>query len=173
MGSKKSIYIFFGSCFLCSLFIGGIFPTAVAIASILGIIFFNRGLIYTLFANNLLVKKETEKGYKILRKAYLTKTVPYVIVNGYVFLSLKFGHMENAKEGLDYLLDNSSKFKLKEANIKETRLNKALYLWKTNEIEDALEILEDLNQKGFSNSNFYGSYSCLLLLKGDLIRQRN
>lgn len=168
---RKSIYLFLLSGLLCSVIIGLRFGSIIiigALAVAIGIVLFiNRGVIITLRANKLLANKEFESGYKLLRKAYLTDTIPFIVVNGYIFLSLKHGYLDNAWEAINRILNGNASFKIKPRHRKETLNNKALYYWATDELEKALEIMNELYSEGFANSNFYGSYGCLLTEVGE------
>lgn len=168
---KKSIYLFLLSGVLCSVIIGIRFGSIIIVAALivaLGVILFiNRGVLITLKANKLLANKEFDSGYKLLRKAYLTDTIPFVVTNGYIFLSLKLGHMDNAWEAINRVLNGHSSFKMKPRYRKETLNNKALYYWIKGERDMAMEIMNDLYSEGFNNSNFYGSYGCFLTETGE------
>lgn len=164
MFNRKSIYLFLISATVCSLFFGTKILFLVLGISLLTILYINRGIFYTLRANKLLVNKEREKGYKLLRKAYLTDTVPFMVISGYIFLSLKFGYLDNAWEGINRVLNGNSSIKLKPRFKKETLNNKALYYWATGDIDSGLEIMNNLYEEGFLNSNFFGSYGCLLTI---------
>lgn len=159
MPKAKSIYLFLLSLVLCSIFFGlNVFFIALGI-SILIIIFLNRGIYYTLRANRLLVNKQREKGYELLRKAYLTGNIPYIVTSGYIFLSLKFGHLDNA---MDAITETLIKPKLKPRYKKELLSHKALYYWSAGDIDNCLDIMNNLYEGGYKNSNFFGSYGYIL-----------
>lgn len=161
---RKSIYLFLLSACLCSLFFGKTVFFILLGLSLLTILFLHRGIFYTIKANKLLSNKEREKGYNLLRRAYLTDTVPYMVVSGYIFISLKYGHYDNAWEAINKLLNGNTHIKMKPRFKKETLSHKALYYWATGDIEECLVIMNDLYNNGFNNSNFYGSYGCILTL---------
>lgn len=168
MFNKKSVYLFLLSASLCSLFFGTIALLLVLSVAFFVILYINRGIFYTLRANKLLLNKERERGYELLRRAYLTDTVPFMVISGYIFLSLKFGYLDNAWEAINRVLNGNSSIKLKPRFKKETLNNKALYYWATNDIDSCLEIMNDLYNEGFLNSNFFGSYGCLLTINNEL-----
>lgn len=164
MPNRKSIYLFLISSCLCSLFFGiKVFFIVLALA-ILAVLYLHRGIFYTIKANKLLSNKEREKGYELLKRAYLTDTVPYMVVSGYIFISLKYGYFDNAWVAINKLLNGNTNLKMKPRFKKETLSHKALYYWATGDIKDCLEIMDDLYKKGFNNSNFYGSYGCILTI---------
>ncbi|OQY38223.1 MAG: hypothetical protein B6229_06430 [Spirochaetaceae bacterium 4572_7] len=133
-------------------------------------LFINRGLIYTFRANRYLLNKDYIKGYALLHRAFNTHTIPPIVISGYIFLSLKYNYLDNAKIAIDYVLSNKFTYKLKDTQRKNILSQQGLYLWKNGDLKAGLDIFRSLYIEGFWNSNFYGSFGCLLYLNGDLTK---
>lgn len=166
--NKKSIYIFLGSCNVCSLFISGLFIYILSISLII-LCIINRGLFYTLRANKYFSDKNIDKGYKLLGRAYKAG-VPLMVTNGYIYLSLKYGYYDIASEAIEKILSGNIHFKIKDGHKNMILSQKALYLWKTGDIDSGIDILEQLYLDGYRTSSFYGNFGYLLHLRGDLER---
>lgn len=165
MFNRKNIYIILGLAILCSIFIQGLFLYVLGL-SILSIIYINRGLFYTLKANREFVKKNEVKGYEILTKAY-NAGVPLVVINGYIYISLKLGNTEIAQEAIEKVLSGDVHFKVKEGGMNMVLTQKALYLWQIGDIDGGITILNNLYENDYRTTIFYGNFGCLLYLAGD------
>ncbi|MGL1891355.1 MAG: tetratricopeptide repeat protein [Spirochaetaceae bacterium] len=163
----KSLYLFLLSATICSLFLHGLFFYVLGF-SVLTIIIVNRGIFYTLRANKYLVNKEHERGYNLLQKAYKTGTIPFVVANGYIYLSLKYGYLAEAGEAIEKFLSGKILYKIKESQKNQILTQKALFLWKSDKIEDGITILNDLYESGYKTTIFYGNWGCLLLLNNQI-----
>ncbi len=166
MFNRKSIYLFLGSSAVCSLFIQGLFIYVLGV-SILIILIMNRGIFYTLKANREFVKKNEVKGYELLTKAYNAGGVPLVVINGYIYISLKLGYTEIALEAIDKVLSGKVHFKVKEGGRNMILTQKALYLWQTDDIIGGVNLLNELYENDYRTTIFYGNFGCLLYLNGD------
>lgn len=131
------------------------------------ILILNRGIFYTLRANKYLQTNQSEKGYKLLEKAFKTNTIPYIVVNGYIYLSLKFGHFNKAKKAIDRVFADKLAYQVKESHKRQAMSQLGLYLWKTDSVESGVSTLKELYEKGFRNTTFYGNFGCLLYLNGE------
>lgn len=168
MINRKIIYIFFGVATLISFFIDGLFVYVLP-CSIVFITILNRGLFITLRANKHLTNKDIERGYYLLGKAYKAGS-PFVVINGYIYLSLKYGYYDKAREVIDNVLSGKVHFKLKDGQKEAILSQKAIYLWKTVGLDSGIELLEELYADGYKTTPFYGNLGCLLQLNGDLDR---
>ncbi len=121
MISRKTIYIFLASAVVCSIVGGLIVFLSVLGITLITLFILNRGIFYTIKANKLLADKQYEKGYEVLHRAYLTNTVPYIVVGGYIFLSIKYNHLDNAKEAINRILDADFHFTIKDRYKKEVK----------------------------------------------------
>lgn len=166
MFNRKSLYLFLGSITVCSLFFQGLFVYALSISVII-IIIMNRGIFYTLKANKALINKNEIKGYELLTKAYNVGGVPLVVINGYIYISLKFGYTEIALEAIDKVLNGKVHFKVKEGGRNMILTQKALYLWQVGDIEGGVNLLSELYENNYRTTIFYGNLGCLLYLSGD------
>lgn len=168
MFNRKSIYLFLLSATICSI-IGGFYLFLIVLGiSLITVLIMNRGVFYTIRANKFIAEGYIEKGYPLLERAYKTNTVPYMVINGYIYISLKFGHFDRASEAIDRVLKGKVSCKIKETHRSQALTLKALYLYKVKELKDALEILDDLYEKGYRNTIFYGLYGYLLYFDNNL-----
>ncbi|QEN04163.1 tetratricopeptide repeat protein [Thiospirochaeta perfilievii] len=167
MFNRRSIYLFLGSATLCSLFFNGLFIYVFAI-SILIILFMNRGLIYTLRANKELMNKNEQRGYELLTKAYKAGGIPVIVINGYIFISLKMGKYDIALDAINRVLNNELGFKIKDTHKNMILTQKALYLWQIGDLPGGVDILDELYKKEYRTSIFYGNYGTLLYLNGQI-----
>ncbi len=169
MLNKRRLYLFLLICTISSLFITGLF-LYVLIGALLVVIFFNRGLFYTVKANKYLVINDFDIGYALLTKAYKTKTLPMVIINGFIYLSLKLGFNEAAKEAIDDVLSGRIPYKLKDGQRNLILTQKSIYLWKAQGLQQGVDLLEDIYSSGYRTTIFYGNFGCMLFLNGNFDR---
>lgn len=165
--SRLTIYLFLLSSTLCSLLWGKVVFLSMLGISILVILIINRGIFYTLRANKFLLTSQTDKGYSLLEKAYKTNTIPYIVVNGYIYLSLKFGYYDKAKDAIDRVFANKLSYKVKESHRNQAMSQMGLYQWKTESVTSGVNTLKELYDKGYRNTTFYGNLGCLLYLNGE------
>lgn len=165
--SRRSIYLFLLSTTLCSLLWGKVVALSVLGISLFIILLLNRGIFYTLRANKYLQTDQSEKGYRLLEKAFKTNTIPYIVVNGYIYLSLKFGYFDKAKEAIDRVFADKLAYQVKESHKRQAMSQLGLYLWKTESVQSGVNTLKELYEKGFRNTTFYGNLGCLLYLNGE------
>lgn len=168
MFNRKSIYMFLLSATICSMLWHDYIFYLMLTISIVTILFLNRGVFYTFKANKYLRENRVEKGYKLLKKAYKTNTIPYIVINGYIYLSLKLGNIEQAKEAIEKVLIGDVSCKIKETHRRQVLTLKSVYLWKTDNLTEALEILDELYSNGFINTTFYRNYGFMLQLDGQM-----
>ncbi|MBN2618894.1 MAG: tetratricopeptide repeat protein [Spirochaetales bacterium] len=165
MFNRKSLYLFLLSLTVCSILFTGLFPYVFGL-SLLIVVFMNRGIAYTLIANKALTEKKIDKGYKYLTKAYKTNGVPHIVVNGYIYISMKLGFFDVAEEAIDRVLSGKIHYKLKDGQKNMILTQKGILEWCKGDIKKGLEILESLYVNSYRTSVFYGNYGCLLYLDG-------
>lgn len=168
MFNKRSLYLFLLSATVCSLILNYTIFFFILTISLIIVFILNRGILYTFRANKYLNKNNIKKGYPILKRAYKTNTVPYIVINGYIYLSLKLGLNEEAYEAIDRVLTGKVSCKIKDTHKREALTLKSLYLWKTGDLKAGIEILDDLYKDNYINTLFFGNYGYMLFLDGQI-----
>lgn len=168
MSNSKPLFISLGVINLLALVLGYFIP--VSAISILFLVYINRTIIYTIRANRKITAGEIEKGYMLLTKAYKSGNTPHVVLNGYVYLSIKYNHLETAEEVINHILDGNVSYKLDDSKRNMILVQRAVLLWCQDRLPEAVEILDTLYNSGYKNTTFYGNYVYLLYLHG-LIEQ--
>ena len=139
---------------------------AVGIVLITAIILFNilkrKYLINVIKGNRAYTAKDYATAIEEYKKAVSSKYANAGIIRGYILIELKHGDPERAKEVLDKLL---AERKFKDHEMLNLNVSKALILWKTGNIEVAINKLKDLLSKEKS-SYIYETLTSLLLISG-------
>lgn len=169
MFNRRNIFIFLGIITTCSIFIEGLFFVVTSISFII-VLYMSRGIFYTLKANRQFVKKNDIEGYRILTKAYNAGGIPMVVINGFIYISLKYGHTDIALEAIEKVLSGNVSFKVKDGQRSMVLTQKAIYLWQTGNIKGGVDLLNELYEDDYRTTNFYGNFGCLLYLSGDYFK---
>ncbi len=102
-------------------------------------------------------------GMDLLRKASRQGLTPNQELQ-VAYAELKYGDPKQAKTKLNLLLMNS---KIKPAVKYQAQCMMAIIHMLHREIDEARAILEELHQKGFASTNFYGTYGYMAILTRD------
>lgn len=109
------------------------------------------------------MRGEMEKAFKWMERAYKNPRSSVASKISYGYLLLKTGHLDKAEKVFNSMpysqLKPDAKMLLKS--------NKALVHWKKGEIDEAVELLEEVNEK-YKNTTNYGSLGYMYIVKGDL-----
>lgn len=166
MSNSKPLFISLGIINLVALILGYFLP--VISISILFLVYINRTIIYTIRANRLITTGEIEKGYGLLTKAYKSGNTPHVVLNGYIYLSIKYNYLDTAEEVINHILSGKVSYKLDDSKKGMIMVQKAVLLWCQNRLPEAIEILDTLYNDGYKTTTFYGNYVFLLYLAGKI-----
>ena len=125
-------------------------------------LFSNRNIFYEVFATKAYKKGDMEKAISLFEKASKATQNPRPKIT-YGYLLLKAGDIEKSsqvfEEMIDSDMDEDSKIKAKS--------NYALVLWKSGELDSAINLLEEVLSE-YTSTVVYGSLGYLYILKGDL-----
>jgi len=129
---------------------------------ILYMLFSNRNIFYEISATKAYKNNQLEKALSLFEKAAKTTQNPRPKIT-YGYLLLKTGDIEKSsqvfKKMIDSDIDIDSKMKAKS--------NYALVLWKSGDIDGAINLLEEVLSE-YTSTVVYGSLGYLYILKGDL-----
>ncbi len=119
---------------------------------------------YTIKANLAFQKGDVQEAIDLLSKAYKTGSAKVSVVSTYGYMLLKYGKLEEALSIFTQQLNSSN---LSDEDRFNVQSNYALALWKKDQLDDAISLLEKVISK-FKNTNNYGSLGYLYNLKGDI-----
>lgn len=126
-------------------------------------VFYSRSEIFAFIGNLKYKKGEYDDSIKWLRRAYNTKGCIIKYKNGFGYLLIKLGRIEEAEQ----ILTEISNSKLTKDEGMLVKCNLSLLVWKKGNIYKAISMLQEV-YKDFKHSNVYSSLGYLLILKGDL-----
>ncbi|MBQ7718354.1 MAG: tetratricopeptide repeat protein [Clostridia bacterium] len=107
--------------------------------------------------------KDNDKMFDYFEKAYNTGRLTAEQKLNYAYMAMREGRMEKAERLFNAVLA----YKQKPDLMARARLNYALFLWKSGNLDEALELTEEVF-KDYKSSLSYGNYGYLLMMKGDL-----
>lgn len=122
-----------------------------------------RSYFYAMVGNTNYAKGQKDKAMQYFKKASEIKNCSPRIATSYAYLLLKEKDVEGSKEILDKLMSKSN-LKLEEESI--IKMTLALVYWKKDDINLAVETLEEVYSK-FKNSTLYESLGYLLIIQGN------
>lgn len=142
---------------------GGLLPGIIASAII--IIYWIYKFIPSVYMSlgNFYYHKDNSKMFDFYEKAYQTGRLNAEQKLYYAYIAMREGRMEKAERLFNAILS----YKQQPDLMARARLNYALFLWKSGNLDEALELTEKVF-KDYKSSVSYGNYGYLLILKGDL-----
>lgn len=142
------------------------YPLGLAILLItIGFSFYSKlFIIDALNGNKAYLAKDYKTALLKYKKAASSKFVSSNVITGYMLIELKCG---DPKTALDYIENILKTKKFKDNELLSLQVSKALALWKTNNPDAAIHLLENLIQEEKS-SYIYETLTSLLLIKGRL-----
>jgi len=127
------------------------------------LMFSKRNTLFASLANAAHLKGDIDQSLKWLDKAYKVDQKHHQIAITYGYNLLKYSDIDKAEQIFEKLLISS--------NTKEQRtainMNLALVRWKQNRLDEAISILEEINER-MKTSVLYGSLGCLYVEQGNL-----
>lgn len=140
---------------------------AIAVGFLISAIFmfYKRSLIYHILSNSAYRKKDLNKAFYWMEKAYKMKNSHPKTNIMYGYLLLKSGDVEKAENVLSNIINSN----IEEDDKMLAKANYALVLWKKNQLDKAIGLLEEVI-KDYKNSTVYGSLGYLLIIKKDYNR---
>lgn len=119
---------------------------------------------YLIKANRKYFNNEVEEALSLYEKASKVKQSAPSITITYAYILLKESRTEKAEEVLREVMEKHLNPKDKTDAI----MNLALVLWKSNRIQEAIDMLEDLYDDGFKTTLLYQTLGFFYVLSGDL-----
>lgn len=129
------------------------------------LIYKKRNNIFASLANSAHLKGDTELSLKWLDRAYQVDPKHHQIVITYGYNLLKYGHFDHAEKVLEQLITPNST----PSHRSSINMNLALVRWKQNRLEEAISMLEVINER-MKTSVLYGSLGYLYIEQGNLER---
>lgn len=129
------------------------------------LIYSKRNNIFAALANSAHHKGNIELSLRWLEKAYKVEPKHHQIVITYGYYLLKYGHIDLAEKVLEQLITS----KTTQSQRSSINMNLALVRWKQNRLEEAVSMLEEINER-MKTSILYGSLGYLYIEQGNLNR---
>lgn len=111
--------------------------------------------------------KDHEAGFKYMEKAYATGKMNPQDALIYAYMLLRDGHLVKAEKLIAATL-HQNKHKLTEKNLLAAELNRAIILWKRNDLPGAIAKMEKVYNTGYRSTVHYQTLGIFYLLNNDL-----
>ncbi|WP_055667313.1 tetratricopeptide repeat protein [Desnuesiella massiliensis] len=121
-----------------------------------------RYFVYSIKGNKLYSQRNTEEALKWFKKAAEVRTCRPRVISGYGYLLLREGRVEEASKVIGKVL----KMNLDPMEKSNTKMTLALIHWKNNDLQGAIDILEEIYNT-YKSVTLYESLGYLLILTGD------
>lgn len=108
---------------------------------------------------------KTDKALRHIYRAYKVKKSTVHTALAFIYMLLRAGNYDKAGE----IIGETETREMTSLESHQLKINKALYLWKKNKIEQSLALYEELTEDGESTV-LYGSYGYVLTLGGNLAK---
>lgn len=128
-------------------------------------IFIKRYLFYSMKGSKLYNRNNIDEAMKYFEKASNIATCKPRVIISYAYLLLREGYIEKATDTLKKIYG----LKLEEKDEMNAKMTLSLIEWKKDDLDKAIEILEEVYDK-YKNSTLYESLGYMLILKGDYER---
>ena len=108
-----------------------------------------------------------DAGFKYMEKAYKTGRMDPQDTLIYAYMLLRDGHLVKAEKLIAGTI-HQSKTKLTEKNLLAAELNRAIILWKRNDLDGAIKKMEDVYATGYRSTVHYQTLGVFYLLNNNL-----
>jgi tetratricopeptide (TPR) repeat protein len=133
------------------------------IAFIAYLVYKNIPILLFIKANKKNSAGKVDEAMKLYAKAYNFKHCKPSIKIMYTYVLIRNGEIDKAEK----ILDEVSKIKLTPKDEINIALNLSLIMWKKDDLQKAIELLEQLIGKGYKNSTIYQNLGYYLILNGE------
>lgn len=123
----------------------------------------NKSRIYAIQATSNYSKGNLTKSLELFKKATSSGKVAPAVTISYGYLLLKTGNIVEAEKVLTSAINSN----ILQDEKMMAKSNLALVLWKKDQLDDAVTLLEEVIEN-YKTTSIYGSLGFLLILKGDL-----
>jgi len=147
-------------------FLGGILGF---IAGLLIIVLANMPLVLFMAGQREYTKGNHEKAYKLMQKAYSTTKLSPQHSLAYAYLMIRDG-MLTESEALINKVTYLNKRDLTNSDMLLANINKALILWKKDELSEAIKLLEEMYDKNLRSTTLYGTLGYFYILSNELTK---
>ncbi len=144
-------------------FVGGIIGFLACIAVIA---YMSRAVILFL-AGSYKFNDNHELGLKLMEKAYKTGKLSTKYSLTYAFLVLRDGQLDKA-EKLINKITYLKKQEIQKDYLMLAKINEAIIMWKKGELSQAIATLEEMYDKGYVSTTFYGTLGYFYILDGQI-----
>jgi len=111
--------------------------------------------------------KDHDAGFKYLEKAYLTGKMNPQDTLIYAYLLLRDGHLIKAEKLITGTIHQNKK-RLTQKNLLAAELNRAIILWKKNDLDGAIKKMEEVYETGYRSTVHYQTLGIFYLLNNDI-----
>ncbi|NLU52323.1 MAG: tetratricopeptide repeat protein [Clostridiaceae bacterium] len=163
VGSALRVILPFLILYFAFKYLGTLGGIAVVVLFILGMVWFNRSIVYQNSANAKYHKGDFDGALQDLKKAVEIAPKAAKLRGSLAYLLLKLGFTDEAAFQIDKALDCADN----ENDRYALRQTKAMVLWKQGKIDEAIEDLEKLLEQ-YEHTNVYATLGFLYIEKGDM-----
>lgn len=141
-------------------FIGGLLGF---LAGVVIFVIAKRPTLMFLIGNNKYNSDKHEEAYKWMKRAYDTTKLAPGLALTYAYLMIRDGMLTEAEAVINKVTYLNRKTLTKEDSL-TANLNRAIIKWKLDNLDEAIEILEDMYKEGLKSTNLYGTLGYFYLL---------
>lgn len=147
-----------------------LFPLLI-LAALVWYLWWNRSALYVNSAHAAFRKGDESKTLDEFAKAEEAGRLGAEITASYAYLLLKNARTDEAGVLIDHALAHGRRGKsLKESDRRLMQTYRALFLWKTGRVAEAVDLLESLKAEEYRTSALYGNLGFFLIDQGNLKR---
>ena len=175
MKSIKKIFLLFMLVVLLTIIggttygiVGGLLGFLAAIAVILIV---NRAAVGFMIGQLKYNKGDHQGAYKLMRKAYDTTKLAPQFTLMYVYMMIRDGMLNEAETILNKVTYLNRRDLSKE-DLMTADINKAIIMWKQNNLSGAIEQLEELYDKNLKSTTLYGALGYFYILDNQIAKGR-
>ena len=141
-------------------FFGGLIGFFAGVAVLFVI---NRATVFYVIGQRKYNAGDHTEAYKWMKKAYDTTRLKPGFALLYAYMMIRDGMLDEAEAVINKVTYLNSKEMTKSDKIDAT-LNRSIIIWKQNDLSEAIEILEEVYEKGLKSTTFYGTLGFFYLL---------
>ena len=145
-------------------FLGGVLGF---LAGLLIIVLSNKPLVLFMIGQREYTKGNHEKAYKWMKKAYATTKLSPQNSLSYAYLMIRDGMLTDS-EALINKVTYLNRRDITNGDLLLANINKALILWKKDELSEAIKLLEEMYDKNLRSTTLYGTLGYFYILSNEL-----
>ena len=138
----------------------------VMVLSFMALFMIFKPKIYTILGRQKYARNH-DSGFKYMEKAYLTGKMDPQDTLIYAYLLLRDGHITKAEKLITGTI-HQNKTKLTQQNLLAAELNRAIILWKKNDLDGAIKKMEEVYETGYRSTVHYQTLGIFYLLNNNL-----